>query len=300
MSKNQISSFHSLAINSTSSRTRSINSPDSQSNNEYNEINFGRYTGVKQQSVFNISSKQVVSFGLDYEYEDFKNSNLSFSSIQNEWSAGVFTSYKQVFDTLSVFANIRGDIIQDETVLTGKINLSANLPNLGKISLAYATGYKAPSLYERYGQFGNPRLISERADSVEVNLKIKVPRGFIALGAYSTNLSDEIRFLNSQFQNSGNFKNEGLDLEIDQRISENFEVGTNIGLLDSKDKITGRQALRRPFTQASLNLKYEFSTDLRALLNTVYIGRRRDVDYLSFNEKDLKSINSMIKIGYDF
>ncbi len=165
-----------------------------------------------------------------------------------------------------------------------------------KLKASYGTGYRAPSLYERFGLTptnfgtayrGNPLLKPEESTGWEIGIEQAFHAGRIE--PYFTYFKNRISNL-IKVQYLPSF--DSTSVNIDNAITEGYETGIAFrpGAYTSfhfdytrartRDQF-GQELLRRPRQQATAQGKVRVAPETDLSLQLSYTGRRRDVDRVS-------------------
>ncbi len=154
---------------------------------------------------------------------------------------------------------------------------------LGTVS----TGYKSPSLFQLYSSFGNPMLEAEESTSWELGIEQTLFGDAVTVGGtYFRNDIDQLVTFNSGtflFENINEAEIEGFEFFARANLVEGLDLSIDFTLLDTEDKSTGDDLLRRARSQVSSSLHYTF-LDARASVQARvrYVGDRDDQNFNTF------------------
>ena len=205
---------------------------------------------------------------------ELENVSASFD-INGDWSYNSYNTHKSRqnrgaffgYDEKNYTVGVRHDDLY--SITTYRIG-----GQLAGFRTSWATGFKAPTLYElfgrdSYGFMGNPNLAPERSETVEIGY------GNIVTLFY-TELTDMHTYSNSTYSNS----------ESIQRIKGaefNYGIGPfsfNYTFLD-----VGKEVLRRPKHKAIIKLSGRGHT-----FKAKYTGEHRDIHSALFTTIDMKAV----------
>jgi vitamin B12 transporter len=147
----------------------------------------------------------------------------------------------------------------------------------------YATGYKAPTLYQLYEpKYGNAALKPENDFSFELTLNHSFMKkaGKLSVTAFRNQAKNLIQFGNSNYSNIGSALTRGFEAGLDLKINRLILQGAYT-YLDTRDDSTGQSLMRRPRNTLSGRAEYRFLDTLSASLDFLTIDRRTDLDPLS-------------------
>ncbi|MEW6170300.1 MAG: TonB-dependent receptor [Candidatus Omnitrophota bacterium] len=174
---------------------------------------------------------------------------------------------------------------------TYKINFNYKLFNQTKIKGGFATGYKAPTLYQLnaisdpwFGG-GNPNLKPEESETYEAGFaqsflgeKIKLETTYFR--SHLKNLIDAKyhpdTWLTDQYSNIGKARNFGFENIISVKPIKEIEIICSYDWLDTENKDTHDELLRRPKNRVNLNANFRPSEKFSINLNTRYVGHAQD------------------------
>jgi vitamin B12 transporter len=162
-----------------------------------------------------------------------------------------------------------------------------------RLKASYGTGFKAPSLYERYGNSpnnygtaftGNPNLLPEESTGWEAGFEQSAWGGRFEGGA--TYFSNRIRNLiqlvylpsfDSTSENVSVARTWGNEVFVMLRPLRPLQLRLDYTYTRTQDA-DGLDLLRRPRHSARLNMEYRLDSRSRIGLESLYTGEREDVD----------------------
>ena len=165
-----------------------------------------------------------------------------------------------------------------------------------KLKASYGTGYRAPSLFERFGSTpssfgtytGNPALRPEESKGWEIGVEQALNGGRIE--PYFTYYKNRIANLIKTTYYLPSF--DSTSVNIDSAAIEGYETGisfhlSNASTITAKYTRTrtrdqnGQELLRRPRQMATIHGKTRIASQVDFISSLRYIGRRKDVDRVS-------------------
>lgn len=158
----------------------------------------------------------------------------------------------------------------------------------------WGTGFKAPSLYQLYAPAipaylflgGNPDLNPEESESYDFGVEQKIWEDRISfeITYFHNDFDDMIDYYTdpstsqSTYRNIAKAETEGIEVGISVEPIENLRIGVNYTYIDTEDKSTGLELLRRPEDKCKFNINYSFLKRANVNLDVIYVGRREDID----------------------
>ncbi len=145
----------------------------------------------------------------------------------------------------------------------------------------YATGFKQPSLFQLYSNYGNPDLQPEQAISTSLSFEKNItPDLFFALTYFDNTFSNLIVIQgappNLQYKNVAQSKTVGVEATSSFRVpDQQLLLGAALGYQEPRDLDKDNWLVRRPLRTAALKLRKEiekFSVGVELIHN----GDRRD------------------------
>ena len=270
----------------------------------------GRRTVVDVQGTLNAIPGNTLVFGAEYERESMSSSNFSIDQFGSLISGGtheddeVYAGYLQdtvaIGERLSVTGGVRFDAHQSFGLqTTWRAGASYDLAETGsRLKASYATGFVAPSLFQRYGLstftsaffsstfVGNPALKPERSRSWEAGIEQDLLDGMVTFGAaYFETEIDNLITSNATFTtniNLGRADIHGVESFLALRPVDWAELRLDHTYLRAEDADIGEDLLRRPKHKASAALTLLPMDGASVTLDALYVGRRADGDALLF------------------
>ncbi len=183
---------------------------------------------------------------------------------------------------------------------TYSFNPSYLMKNGVKVFFNSSTGFKAPSLYQLYGQYGaNPQLKPEKSLSNEIGSQWLSPNKKVELRvvAFTRSIKDVIIYAYPASINLDKQNDQGFELESSFMLSSKLNAKAFYSFVDGdvKTKLYGKDTtynnlFRRPKHMVGLNLGYQVTTQTYISLNSKFFGKRKDL-YFNMDTYTNQSVN---------
>ena len=199
---------------------------------------------------------------------------------------------------LELSGQVRRDWELGQTPSTWRLGGVYNVSEIAtRLKLSYGTGFRAPSLFDRYGvnsygYVGNPHLRPERAAGWEAGFTTDVPGAgrvdFVSAGAtyFDQRVRDLIAGVYSPVNteiNLGSAHVHGVETEAAIRPARWLDIRAAWTLLNTvsvgQPASEGSRLLRRPQHQGSLDATLRPVEDLRIVASFIYTGSAHDYLY---------------------
>jgi vitamin B12 transporter len=227
--------------------------------------------------IFNLKNKKIL-MGISNQNETFTKSSVEQvkSSINAVYMGADFKN-----DDLFYSFGLRNDGHSDfGNYATYSVGMGKNLEKRRQLKLHYATGFKAPTMYQLYvekdGVYtpGNRNLRPETSRSIDLTFKQMGVNSY-SISIFDTLIDDIISFSGSvgPYINSGTSRSYGSEFSASQKISNKLSLNESVSFYkyeNSKSKYT----LKRPTEQISLGGDFKFSDSARLSVDWSYISSR--------------------------
>lgn len=234
------------------------------------------------------AAEHSLTFALDYEERYFKqrgpiNFGLDPNQDRRMDTIGYVGEYRvRLFGATALSGSVRFDDNSDfDNVTTYRVSLSQRLPSWGTvISVAYATGQKDPTFFDRFGFsaggffpfVGNSDLKPEKSEGWEVNIEQPLfdQRLIVGASVFSDRLKDEINGFFIDFGTStstavnlpGKSHRDGFEIFADAEFSDRLSASASYSYLDATEieRASGMRLdeIRRPRNQGAGSVNYAF------------------------------------------
>lgn len=245
----------------------------------------------------------LISIGFEHETEKAYTSYYSesswgpYQSVFPEQSISTSSIYIQ--DQLNILNKFFGsfglrydDNEKFGSIVTYRIAPAYYIDETGtKIKFTFGTGYKAPSLYYIFDPlFGNPELKPEKSIGWDIGFDQYLNNGNINFGLVYFKLKFENMFgFDSNFKtiNIAEASSHGFELITTFKNLLQFDITANYTFTETKDEYDksddfGKNLIRRPKHQASLNIYYKLNQKINLNAQFKYTGRRDDKDFSAY------------------
>lgn len=255
----------------------------------------GRNERFEYQGVFDIVEGWKAIFGAETEKASFRSS--SYGGPFATASARIDSVYGQLnaipVTGLSLAVGLRRD---DHDSFGGKTTFAANgvySPNGGNTSLraSYGEGFKTPSLYQLFSEYGNGRLKPESSHGWDVGIAQKLLDGRIEAGAtwFQRDTGNQIIFINcpaltgicagrpfGTYDNVTRGRAEGIELSLNLRPTDALTVETNYSWVKAQNRMTGLDLPRRPRHSLNSAIDYQWAFGLKTGATITHVGSSFD------------------------
>ncbi len=209
-----------------------------------------------------------LTLGVDY-YDESVSPQETFPTSERD-NTGVFALYKGRLGGLGLLANVRYD---DNSAYgsdtNGSIAIDYQLNESVRVIASYGTAFVAPSFNFLYFPFfGNPDLLPEESDSVELSLKGSTGSLNWRVSAYQTDIENLFSFDPATFlaANIGTAEIDGVEAEVNFQLAD-WQIAAGLDLLSAENKDTGVELDDRAQQSISLSAAKQFGKfDLRFAL----------------------------------
>jgi len=252
------------------------------------------YTGLFNQTeiFFNYAWSDKIQILTGLARQDLK--MLDETPTEKDPSIVLTSPYVSLFGHLGNFSVELGGRYNHHTKFgnnaTYSFNPSYRLSNGVKLFANLSTGFKAPSLYQLYGQYGaNPDLKPERSESLEggaqwisVNQKIE-----LRAVTFQRKINDVIVYQYPSNFNLNKQNDHGIELEgsltVTSKIKARLFYAWVTGEVTANGPLgndtTYNNLIRRPAHTAGMNMRYQVSKRFFASVNVNVFGERDDLYY---------------------
>lgn len=283
-----------IAYTLTDTRRRNI---DLTGGTEFETFNAkGRNERFEYQGNLDITDAASATFGAETEKASFRTS--SYGSPSAIASARINSFYGQLSAKpvagLTLSAGLRHD---DHDTFGGKTTFSTSVlftPNEGNTVLraSYGEGFKTPSLYQLFSDYGNKALKPESARSWDAGITQKLLDGKIEVGAtwFHRDTRNLINFIscrlpltgiclgrpNGTYDNVAKARAQGLEFTLALKPVDALRVQANYGYVDAINAMTGLDLTRRPRHSVNVSADYDWAFGLKTGATITHVGASFD------------------------
>ena len=208
---------------------------------------------------------------------------------ESQRTTALFGEWRRSFGRLALDVGLRlddNDVYGSAT--SPRVALLVKLSEGTRFHASYGEGFRAPSIGELFFPFsGNAALEPETSASAELGIEHRRGGLELALTAFENRLENLIDFDFASFRNVnvGRARSRGLELEA-AYAGRYLRARWNATLLETEDRDTGLDLLRRPERLANLVLTVT-PPDWSVNLTARYVGDRADVDPATFARAEI-------------
>ncbi|MBW6418500.1 TonB-dependent siderophore receptor [Celeribacter sp. PS-C1] len=208
------------------------------------------YSGKRREFAYlgstDLSALSTLTFGVEYTEEEFNIDGLSEKddnmAIKAEW-------LHSPMETLDLSVALRYDDHSDfGDHLSGRLAAAWEVAPDWTLRAVLGTGFRAPSLYERYSPYGKADLKEETSQSAEIGIERRFAGDDFVKGTlFYTEIKDRIDYdfaTSSYNQVSGKTVSKGLELSGHYTLSERVALFGNYTYTDAET--AGEEAQRVP------------------------------------------------------
>lgn len=239
----------------------------------------GRDERAELKGSYALSRGLNLTFGADHAWERF---STTYDEGKSAKSSSAHALLGWTGARLKLAAGAR---IDDHSGFGSEWTFGANgsydLGGGWRVRASYGEGFKAPTLYQLYSDYGNTAIAPERSKSYDLGIEQGDRNGplHLALTAFRRDSRDLIDFAVctgevcitrpfGRYDNVGKARAQGFEVELGTRITENFRAQAAYTYLKTKDRSVGgfnvgNDLARRP--RHAVNLAVDWTTPLAGL-----------------------------------
>ncbi|MEO9598904.1 TonB-dependent receptor [Parasphingorhabdus sp.] len=254
----------------------------------------GRNERFEYQGIFDISDMFQATIGAETETSRYRDG--SGTSAEN-FDANIDGFYGQLSVTpiegFTATAGLRHD---DHSTFGSKTTFAGDMvysPNQGNTTFraSYGEGFKVPSLFQLFSQYGNVSLAPETSTSWDAGVTQKLidEKVEVSVTLFRRNSRNLINFISCPVQTGicenrpfGTYDNvtraraQGVEFALTIRPVEALTWSLNYGLVDAKDRDTGLILNRRPKHSINASVDYDWSFGLKTGATITHVGSQFD------------------------
>lgn len=273
----------------------------------------GRKYKLDWQNDFSLDKNNLLTAGLEYEYEEASSEYYAFNYLLLPDYASIFP--KKNSRTIGIY--IQDNIQYDKRFFTSAGIRLDNHNQFGsqityrvapaymiwetntKIKATIGTGFKSPSLFYLYDPiYGNENLNPEKSIGFDLGIEQFLFRQGISLGAtyFYNKFTDMFGFDYITFKtlNINKAVTKGVEIYLQAKPVQQLEFKANYTYTDAKDMSPnssdyGKKLLRRPENKIGFYSSYSFIPKANLNAEVIWVGKREDIDFTTFQRVELKS-----------
>lgn len=257
----------------------------------------GRNERFEYQGILALIEAVSATFGAETEKASFRTS--SYGGPFSRAEARIDSVYGQLsakpVTGLTLSAGLRHD---NHSSFGGKTTVSANAvftPNEGATTLraSYGEGFKTPSLFQLFSDYGNVALRPETSHSWDAGLTQKLLDGRIEVAAtwFHRDTMGLITYIgcteltgicanrpDGTYDNVTRARAQGLELALMLRPVDALRVQAGYGYIKATNAATGRDLVRRPRHSVNASLDYDWAFGLKTGATITHVDASFDND----------------------
>lgn len=263
----------------------------------------GRKYKFEWQNNFSMIDNNLISFGIDFQYDEAFSEYLYFSSFNYESvfpknNSKIFGAYllDQIKIGQSFFASIGARVDNHNkfgSAITYQFAPAYIIWETGtKLKATVGSGYKAPSLFNLFDPaFGNADLKPEKSLGIDAGIEQFFWNDGISFGAtyFFNRFDDMFGFDPSTFKtiNINKAQTSGVEVFFTLKPLSQFNLKANYTYTIAEDITDGisneeKQLLRIPEHKVGLFLSCNFMDAANTNVELIYTGKREDKDFSTF------------------
>jgi vitamin B12 transporter len=294
---------HNLSFSYNDVRRKERDEKDSIDTTEDNQSWFkGDNKKFEWQHNFSPLNWDTFTGGFEYEEERGSSYNRSGVTIKKvdrktmDNTGFYFQNQFKLWEKLFITPGLRVDdheLFGRET--TYKISTAYIISQTGtRLKGNWGTGFKAPSLYQLYHpSYGDPNLKPDESKSYDFGFEQSLLENKVSFGLtyFHNDFKNMIEWDSgtSKYRNIGRAETKGFEIGAKLLPIQDLTIGANFSYLDTKDKETGLELLRRPKRQVNLDINWRFLEKGNLNLDINYVGSCKAYGYIS--QKDYATVN---------
>lgn len=218
----------------------------------------------------------ALAFGADWTREVSSAGGVLF----DDSNAGLFGEVNWALsESTDVALSLRHDFYSDfSDQTTGRVAVVHRMPNDLAVKASLGTGYRAPSLQERFGFGGDPDFVPEESVGGDVGVSKGFANGSVSATAFYTEIDNLIRYDRatfSLFQQPGKTVAQGIELAADWQVGRTTVYG-NYTYTDAET--AGRRLVRVPRNDVLVGVETPLADRLDGAFEVRHVSGLLDVD----------------------
>lgn len=256
---------------------------DRKSHSAWGDSTFeGQLFKVDWKSDLRVCESHTATLGAEYENERAKADTLS------RHTADTLSAYLQdrwtITEPLSLTMGGRVDDYDTfGSAWTYRVAPLYAIESTGtRLRATYGTGFKAPSLYQlyapatEYGPIGNADLEAEKMEGWDAGVEqVLCPHLTVGATYFENSYRDMIEY-GYGFENHARAETRGVEFSSTLRATDALTIRATYTYLDTENKTTGEELIRRPNHRATLDADYAWTACFRTGIGAQYVGNRSD------------------------
>ena len=258
-------------------------------NRENRDENFGTsdFEGKKNklelQNRFQTNAHNTMVFGAEIEQEQAQN---SFGQDDSATHRAIYLENRLSINNFDANFGIRLDDHQEfGSHTTWRIAPAYRFSETDtRIRAAIGTGFKAPSLFQLYGEvfntkIGNKDLKPEKSLGYDIGIEQTLFKGIMILDItwFRNELKDSItQIWPDPYFNAGDISTQGIETTVNIYPADIFNLQLSYTYTDTKNKDDGSRLLKRPLHKGHAQVNLYPVDKLEINSSLIYVGKRDD------------------------
>lgn len=260
----------------------------------------GRHTRLEYQGTLQITDGLSTVFGIEREESRFSTASPSEFDpdpipLRNELRLDSVYGLVQFspLQPLTLTAGLRYD--DHETFgssTTAQAGAAWTITPATLLRASYGEGFKAPTLYQLFSEFGTPSLAPEESEDWDLSVEQRLGKSVVVSATYfdrdTNNMIDFVSCFGSTlpqctvqpfgyYENVAQTQADGVELGLTAQVTENLHFDANYTHLNAENATPGanfgRDLRRRPSESANATVSYRWSIPLTTSVAAQYMGR---------------------------
>lgn len=256
----------------------------------------GKNVRLEYQGNFDIADGYALTFGAENEKSSYRSS--SFGGPISGANARLNSVYGQLSATpITGLTLTAGGRYDDHDTFGGKATFAANgvySPNDGNTTIraSYGEGFKTPSLFQLFSDFGNTTLKPETSQGWDAGATQKLLNGAIEVGAtwFNRDTNNQIVFISCPLPRTGICTNrpfgtydsvararaQGLEFSLLLKPVDALTVQANYSWINAENRANGLKLARRPSQSVNASIDYKWAFGLETGATVTHVGTSFD------------------------
>lgn len=212
--------------------------------------------------------------------------NSAYGEFQYANSKGVYVTFGARHDSHSTFG-------EKNTIRTSLVLKPSSTKS--RFHINYGEGFKAPSLFQIYSDYGNPNIEPESGKALEFGITQELYDNWqVSMVGFERKSENQIDFFScfgssaplcasrpfGFYENIKKAQTKGFEAETNYRFGA-FSMNAGYAFIQTENRTIGspnfgKSLARRPQNSANLGINYQLNSRLNASINYNYIGERYD------------------------
>ena len=255
------------------------------------------------QNTFYLDDSNTVTAGAEYQEERAQ----SYMTSQSSYGPYESSFAEKTSDTLGIFAQemfVKGGFAGS---LGGRVDDHDRFGTQGtyraapsylfeqtktRVKGSLGTGFKAPSLYQLYSEYGDPGLDPEKSIGWDAGVEQEIVEGLLKADAlyFKNEFDDLIDFDTAAYKylNINEACSNGIETGIGYTPLKELSARLSYTLTNTEDESTGQELLRRPRHMISFDIRWKPVERLTLAASAVYNAGSYDMDFGAFPVQRVK------------